>query len=203
VFALLDDSDKFYQPSKGLELMSVCRNSGCLASLDCAVVDTLYLPEKSREADICNYCKVVHLSEDGRWQVNLSCAENLGIKTEKRFVLPAAQEYFYKKCHADYRALPPFHPNCESMSNESLDFIYPEHNAEIVIPRGFDGKFEEVVFSAVSKRADATLFWHMDNTYIGSTKDDHKISLTPEKGSHVLSVVDEIGNQRAVMIHLK
>jgi hypothetical protein len=43
----------------------------------------------------------------------------------------------------------------------------------------------------------------MDNTYIGSTKDDHKISLTPEKGSHVLSVVDEIGNRRAVMIHLK
>lgn len=203
VFALLDDSDKFYQPSQGMELMAVCRNSGCLASLDCAVVDTLYLPEKSREADICNYCRVVHLSEDGRWQVNLSCAENLGIKTEKRFVLPAAQEFFYKKCHADYRALPPFHPDCESMSGESLDFIYPEHNAEIVIPRGFDGKFEEVVFSAVSKRADATLFWHMDNTYIGSTKDDHKISLTPEKGSHVLSVVDDIGNRRAVMIHLK
>lgn len=203
VFALLDDSDKFYQPSQGMELMAVCRNSGSLASLDCALVDTLFLPEKSRETKICNCCKIVHLSRDGRWQVNMSCADNFDIRTEKWFVLPAAQEYFYKKSHANYRELPPFHPDCENSNGELLDFIYPEHNAEIVIPRGFDGKFEEVVFSAVSKRTNATLFWHIDNMYVGSTKNNHKISLTPEIGSHVLSVVDDIGNRRAVLIHLK
>lgn len=202
VFALLENTTWFQKPSSEMEAMHVCHQSGCLASVDCSVIDTVLLPKVSSQTDQCSYCRLVHLSNDGKWQVNSRCVDVDEMITKSWFVLPAAQEYYYKTCHAEYHPLPPFREDCCFEATDQIDFIYPEHDAKIFIPRGFDGSLENVVFEAVCRKANATLFWHLDNEYIGKTVGIHKLGIIPPKGDHVLAIVDEQGNRRAILIHI-
>jgi penicillin-binding protein 1C len=38
------------------------------------------------------------------------------------------------------------------------------------------------------------LFWHLDSEFLGETEDMHQISVAPQPGQHLLTVVDEKGN---------
>ncbi len=62
------------------------------------------------------------------------------------------------------------------------------------LPRQLDGTVEGVVFRAAHHRPDATLWWHLDQTYVGETRFLHQLRLAPEPGPHTLTVVDEAGN---------
>lgn len=203
VFSLLDNVAWFSQPTQEMEQMALCQQSGCIASNNCAIVDSIWLPKITTQTPNCTYCKLVHLSKDGKWQVNSSCECVDDMITKSWFVLPAKQEYYYKLYHANYHILPPIREDCIGNNNDQLDFIYPEHGATIVIPRGFDGNPEHIVFEAVCRRENATLYWHLNDTYIGQTTSTHKISVTPQTGDYTLSIVDEKGNRRAITVHIR
>lgn len=203
VFAMLDNTNWFTPPSNELEPMTICKHSGRLASSVCADVETTLMSKEATKTQPCNYCRRVHLSADKKWQVNSSCMGVDEIYTESRFILPVAQEYYYKTKHADYLPLPPFMEGCQGSQSEPLDFIYPEHQNTIVLPRGFDGTTERVIFTAVSRKRDATIYWHLDNDYLGETQGTHQMSALPSFGSHTLSIVDDEGNRKMIIIHVK
>ena len=202
VFSLLEDAAWFKMPQQEMQSMPICKFSGCVASTSCFEVDTILTPKVSAQTDVCGYCREVHLSQDEQWQVNSSCMDVSQMKTVSQFVLPAAQEYYYKSIHLDYQQLPPFHPDCAGSSTEQVDFIYPEHKDIIVLPRGFSGETEKVVFTAVA-RCSKVLYWHLDDTYLGETHNDHRMACVPNEGTHTLSVVDDAGNRRAITIFVK
>jgi penicillin-binding protein 1C len=39
------------------------------------------------------------------------------------------------------------------------------------------------------------VFWYLDETFIGSTKDIHEIAILPKQGKHIITVVDKLGNE--------
>jgi penicillin-binding protein 1C len=204
VFSLLDDSGWFSPPYGEMEQVRVCKKSGYVASTICEDVSVEYLPESANLTSSCPFCQWVHLSKDGRWQLNSSCVSISEIETKPWFVLPAAQEYYYKYRHADYRQLPPFREDCEGSKIDQIDLIYPEHNMMVVIPRGFDGSLEKVVCEAVSRRTDAVLYWHLDQQFVGETGNGiHQIALAPSLGEHILSVVDDLGNRKTISFEVK
>ena len=51
-----------------------------------------------------------------------------------------------------------------------------------------------LIFEAVHRNPNATLFWHIDSEYITQTKGVHKIEVSPSVGKHILTVEDEEGN---------
>jgi penicillin-binding protein 1C len=59
------------------------------------------------------------------------------------------------------------------------------------------GEKGQTVFEAVHRRPEATLFWHLDNRYLGSTSTFHQQALDIEPGVHVVTIVDEKGNRLA------
>lgn len=203
VFALLDNVEWFKQPTQDMESMIICKQSGCIASPNCSIVDTILLPKSLEQTENCKYCKIVHLSKDQKWQVNSSCECVDDMISKSWFVLPTTQEYYYQKCHANYHKLPPLRNDCTGNTFDQLDFIYPEHGSTIIIPRGFDGCPEHIVFEAACRREHATLYWHLNDTYIGETTETHKISVQPSIGDYTLSIVDEKGNRRAISIHIR
>ncbi len=203
VFSMLDDDAWYTAPYDEMEQMKVCRRSGCLASDICAETDKVYLPKASKKTLQCSYCQWVHLSKDEQWQVNSSCVSPSEMVTKSWFVLPAAQEYYYKSCHAGYRPLPAYRDDCQGTTVDQIDFIYPEHNATIMIPRGFEGEKQQVVCKAVCRRSTSTLYWHIDNQYLGETKGNHQLTISPDAGAHILSIVDEVGNRKAIRIFVR
>lgn len=75
-----------------------------------------------------------------------------------------------------------------------MEFIYPASGSTLTLPRQLNGQVEGVVFRAAHHRSDATLWWHLDNEYIGETRFLHERKLAPAPGKHTLTVVDGEGN---------
>ena len=48
---------------------------------------------------------------------------------------------------------------------------------------------------AAHRDPSATLHWHLDNRYVGSTNVFHEQALDVSQGPHVLTVVDDRGNR--------
>ncbi len=54
------------------------------------------------------------------------------------------------------------------------------------------------IFELAHQQPSTTVYWHLDNDYIGETSDVHQMELSPGKGKHRVTVVDEAGNLLAV-----
>ena len=56
---------------------------------------------------------------------------------------------------------------------------------------------------AAHVRPDATLYWHLDEVYLGETHSEHQWASFIEPGHHILTLVDERGNRRSVLFEVK
>lgn len=203
IYSLLPSSGWFDMPYDEMEVAAICRHSGHKASPLCEPVDSVYIPLSGNKTGICPYHKQIHLSRDERFRVNSSCEETSNMVTRSRFVLPPAQEYYYRNYHIDYRPLPPFKPGCDGAQSRQIDLIYPEHNALLYLPKGFSGEQERFIFKAAHGRDDATLYWHLDDVFLGETTDRHQITCSPAPGKHLLTLIDSWGNQRKITFTVK
>ena len=104
------------------------------------------------------------------------------------------------RTHSDYRPLPPYHPDyAGSRSSGAIEIIYPQDGMSVAAPVALDARTQGVVFSAAHSNPQATLYWHLDGTYLGETAHgEHKLKVVPEKGPHLLTVVDANGHSAAV-----
>ena len=203
LFSLLGGTPWFDKPYDELAPIAVCRLSGHKASVYCTETDTLDIPAQGLNTEICPYHHLVHLSPDGRYRVNTSCEAASRIVSVPWFILPPAQEYYYRHYHIDYKPLPPVKPGCEDENHRNIDIIYPEHNAVLFLPKGFSGEQERFVFRAAHARQDATIYWHIDDRFIGETKGEHQIACRAGKGRHLLTLVDDYGGQRKIWFEVK
>ena len=202
LFNLLPATGWFPEPADELEEVVCCALSGHPATDLCEAdgLITVWAPKALRQPDPCPYHKLVHLNPDETWQVDSDCWPVSEIRHVSRFVLPPAQEWYYMRSHSGYRPLPPFHPDYAGYRRSgAVEIIYPQDGMSIATPIALDARSQGVVFSAAHSDPDAILFWHLDETYLGqTTHGEHKLSVVPEPGPHVLTVIDANGHSAAV-----
>jgi len=206
IFNSLPKSPWFSKPEADLVRIEMCRESGCLKSINCpsAETDTTWVSPRGRDGAVCPYHKLVHVSKDMRYQVYEECAGIRGIVRTSWFVLPPSWEWYYREQHPDYRALPPYSPECSKESDTKLmEFIYPFPNATISLPKQLDGSLGQLVFELAHRNPQNRVFWHLDEKYLGDTKDIHKKECSPSKGQHILTIVDEMGESLSIKFSIK
>ena len=116
------------------------------------------------------------------------------MRHENRFVLPPAAEFYYRRQHANYRALPAYRNDCEQAGGQSpMDFLYPNLATRLYIPIDFGTQKGRVVFEAVHRNAGAVLHWHLDDRYLGETHTFHEQALDIAAGEHMITIVDAEG----------
>lgn len=198
IFSMLPGGSEWFEPPYDeLEPMAICRSSGHRASEICDQVDTLLVPRTGIETPVCPYHRLVHLSADGRWRVDSSCERMENIHTRPWFVMPPAQEYYFRRQNPSYAVLPPVRDDCRGAGIDGVDIIYPDHGAEVFLPRGLDGSRKEIVLSAACSGGDGRLFWWLDGDYLGQTSGGaHLMPASPGQGPHTLTVTDAAGNRR-------
>ena len=86
----------------------------------------------------------------------------------------------------------------KTRQEKAVEFIYPASGSTLTLPRQLNGQVEGVVFRVAHHSADATLWWHLDQTYVGETHFIHELRLAPDKGKHTLTVVDGEGNTASI-----
>ena len=142
-----------------------------------------------------------NLSPDLKYRVTTDCCDPARIVRRPMFILPPAQEWYYRRQHPDYRPLPPLHPGLSGRGagNDPIEIIYPQPGRVLVAPKSLEGRPQSLVFTAVHRDRNAVLFWHLDDRYLGATSLEHKLSVRPAPGRHRLTVIDEHGASRSVV----
>ena len=193
VFKRLNKTTWFKQPINDMVSIAVCSNSGYRASEYCPT-EQMLVPKQGVKVKICPYHQAVFLDSTETYRVSASCYPVSAIHIKPWFVLPPGQEYFYRIAHPEYQLLPSYLKGCDPPKEHVIDILEPDNNSAIYIPKGIDGDEGMLIFDAIHRDKNATLFWHIDNEYITQTKGIHKIEVTPGVGKHVLVVEDEVGN---------
>ncbi|AUP79633.1 penicillin-binding protein 1C [Flavivirga eckloniae] len=195
VFDLLPNSNWFSKPFDEMQEIDVCTLSGHRASPNCDAIEQKFIQVSGLKTTPCPYHILIHVDKNESFQVNSSC-EDLGNITHKSwFVLPPLMAYYYKTKNPFYKPLPKFRSDCIGSNTVSMAFIYPKENNAIFLPKDFDGKTNDLVLKIAHSKPESTLFWYLDNTFIASTKDIHDLAIIPKQGAHIITVVDEFGNE--------
>ncbi|TNE71499.1 penicillin-binding protein 1C [bacterium] len=194
VFDILPETAWFPMP-KDLALKNICLETGFLAGDYCDVTDLQWIPEHVYEQAICPYHKPITLDKSGEFQVNSSCYALVDATTENRLIFPALQALFYQYSNPSYRPLPPFLPGCESNQTARPHFVYPENKITIFLPLNQNNERESILFEAVHSQTNMTLYWHLDDSFLGTTTQNHSIFAHPKAGKHYLTITDENGNR--------
>lgn len=194
IFRNLPSSNWFAPPTTGFNYITTCKNSGYKASKDCAETETILVSEEAKNASNCPYCRTIHVNQTEAFRVNETCLSPSNMVHKGWFVLPPTMEFYYKQSHPNYKTLPPFMSGCGVDGLKVLDFIYPDDNAVVYIPIELNGNQGTVVFKAAHKVPNTTLFWHLDENFVGSTQRFHQLELNPTIGKHTITIVDELGN---------
>lgn len=194
IFNLLPNDNWFTPPYDELKKVPICAKSGMRASNICEPIDSLYIPLSGLKTEPCKYHQLIHLNKTGVYRVNSHCEDVNNMLHKSWFVLPPVQEWYYKSKDPTYSKLPPFRDDCTAGETLPLELIYPQRNALIYIPMELDGTKGKVIFEAAHRKSSSTIFWHIDNNYIGSTKTIHQLGVNIGTGTHILTLVDEDGN---------
>ncbi|MBC3756835.1 penicillin-binding protein 1C [Hyunsoonleella sp. SJ7] len=195
VFDVLPNSDWFAMPYDEMQIVSICQQSGHRASPNCDEVSDNYIQISGLKTPPCPYHVLVHLDKNETHQVNTSCEDISEIKHKSWFVLPPLMAHYYKTKNPFYKPLPKFRDDCSAAQVASIDFIYPNANNSIFLPKDFDGETNDLILKVAHSKPESTLFWYIDETFIGTTKDIHELGIKPDSGKHTITVVDEFGNE--------
>jgi penicillin-binding protein 1C len=203
IFNLLPYSQWFETPHGEFLEAEICKHSGHLKGRFCEDADTLLILPAGLKSETCPYHHQVTLTENGKFRVYEDCAGNELTMQKSWFTLPPAWEWYYKHNHPGYKPLPPFMPGCGEDQRVPMQFIYPQMNAEVRLPKQLDGSEGMMTFELAHSNRKATVFWHLDDTYITMTEDFHKVTLIPSPGKHSMTAVDEQGNRLSVTFFVR
>lgn len=91
--------------------------------------------------------------------------------------------------------MPPFSPECVLVgSGQPMQFIYPYYNATIKLTKQLDGSQGKTIFELAHQDPSTVVYWHLNNDYVDETSDVHQMELSPNRGKHRVTVVDDEGN---------
>jgi penicillin-binding protein 1C len=194
IFRQLPSCDWFKMPRNNFIRVPVCRQSGYRASMDCPDVDTVWAPQNGFKVPLCSYHKIIHLDPTGTFRVNENCTSPSNMISKSWYVLTPTMEWYYKQKNQDYKLLPPFKAGCGYEDNgKNMDLIYPQNNEKIYVPIEINGEQGKTVFTATHRKANAKIYWSLDDEYLTTTERFHQIAISPPPGVHIITIVDDNG----------
>ncbi|MEL6653894.1 MAG: penicillin-binding transpeptidase domain-containing protein, partial [Bacteroidota bacterium] len=182
VFASLGGKNQWFEaPYNEMSLVPLCRHSGHIASSICPDVDSAWVLNKGLRLEACPYHEEIFLDPSQDLQVNSECESPLDMRRQAYLILPPTMETYYRQAHPDFVPLPPFREDClrSLPPQQQLALIYPRRGTRIYLPRDLDGSLSSVVFEAAHRDPSAWLYWHLDDQYLGKTRELHEMAIQP------------------------
>ncbi|MEM7186497.1 MAG: penicillin-binding protein 1C [Bacteroidota bacterium] len=195
VLELLPTTDWFGIPYDEMVAVTTCDRSGHLAGVHCDAVTEDYVPKNGIRTAPCPYHHKVFLTASEAQRVNSSCYPLEDMIQKNWFSLPPISEYYYAAMHPEYQPLPPFKSDCLHEGESLMEFIFPKKNEVVLLPKDFDTSLGEVVLQVAHRNSESTVYWYLDNTFLGITETFHELAIQPLPGTYLLTAVDQEGNE--------
>lgn len=201
VFNHLPATRWFVRPEALLTEVSACKQDGLLNNGNCET-ESQWMPVEADFQTVSHNYQRVHLDASGQWRVHSRCEPVNRMQPKNWFTLPPSQAYYYKQHHLKYQPLPPYRPDCVDKqidtlgiaTKQPLELVYPADSAtKIYIPVDLAGNKSQTVLEAVHKNPDTTIYWHLNEQYLGSTTTFHRMAVDIPPGQYTLTLVDQAG----------
>ncbi|HEX2922326.1 MAG TPA: penicillin-binding protein 1C [Bacteroidales bacterium] len=192
---IMPETKWFNIPTGELTMITVCKESGYRPGPDCPETEDIYVDINGLRSSACPYHRILHLDRTGSKQVTTDCESPDEIINTYWFVLPPAMEYYYKLRHPEYKPVPMMAAGCRSAGDVAvMEFIYPNSGVKLFMPRDQTGNKTKIIAEVAHRNPSKKVFWHLDDTFIATTRSIHQTEITAGQGIHNLTVVDEDGN---------
>lgn len=196
VFAALPAGQWPQTPYRALKTYRVCAD-GYLSVNGCAEHNVL-APIEARFTQQSPYYVQVHTDPDSGLRVHGLCQPVSDMKTSTIFQLPPVAAYYYQRHVGSYKTLPAWRHDCVEKINlvadvAPLELEYPSEGGAIHIPVEINGQLGRAIFKAKHYSSNATVYWHLDNNYLGDTHSIHEKAVVANPGWHKLTLVDDQG----------
>lgn len=196
LFAVLNrlpDSGWFTAPAEDLRSVELCRDSGYLPSAGCPT-ETMELPKHSQFDQVSRWHRQITVDHSGRSRLHAGCALLSEMRPETLLQLPPGMAFYYRKQHPDYRDLPSWKAGCHPDQDElAMELLYPEPGAQFFLPTDINGQQMPMIAEVAHRQPTLSLYWHLDEQFLGQTREFHTMSFHAAPGRHVLSIVDQHG----------
>jgi len=194
VMGKLNDSyDYPANTSESIEV-EVCAESGYPKSEYCPVTKKIKTVNVENKTGVCPYHQKVFLDATRQFRVLPDCYPINQKCFDIFYILPPVMEWFYKKHSPLFRPLPAFYTGCGAAHpDDVMDFVYPKSDAKVTIPIGIRGDRQQVIFEIAHRNPQKTIFWTLNDNYLGQTRLNHQMPINVEKGVYSLRCVDEDG----------
>jgi len=186
----------FNKPTAELRQVEVCASSGFPASVNCANIKYVDIPKNAPAAKPCRFCQTVILDDTLTYRIVLKPGVSTAAVERKWFVLPPAEEWYFRRWNLDYKPLPPY-LNSKDLSNRGegmLALFNPEPDSQVYVPRELDNREGKIVFTAAHRNEREIIYWHLDDIFLGYTQTFHEMEARPQPGQRTLTLVDSSGN---------
>lgn len=197
VFEQLGNQRWFDPPQQALKTLSVCKADGYLAGDQCDSQEIM-APKHSHFQTVTPHHRRIQLDNSGQFRVHSGCEAVSRMQARDWFILPPAQAYYWRQHHSDYQPLPPWRADCLAQLNQyandqPMELLYPHEGSQVYLPTDLSGRRGRVILSAVHRRPETPVFWHLNDRYLGDTHTFHEQSVDLAPGWHKLLLVDQEG----------
>lgn len=202
VLDILPKVDWFATPYDEMIETEICAKSGHLAGAFCDRVLKKWIPKEGIKTSACSYHQTIFLDAGENYRVNSSCYSLSEMKQKSWFALPPILEYYYARLHPEYKPLPAFAEDCLREGELKMEFIFPKKNETILLPKDFDENINEVVFQLAHRSPETTVFWYLNQEFVGKTETFHQLAIRPKPGTYTLTATDEDGNEARQQVEI-
>lgn len=193
-FDLLGETTWYTEPYDEMYSIEICKQSGYSKGLHCELIDTLLTNKEASRVKICPYHEKVQLDKTEQFRVNSSCYAIADMKQKSYLVLPPLMQWYYRKKNPSYRLIPEWKSACRIQAQNPMQLISPEKADQVLIPIELGGEKGRLVVEVAHNNPNATIYWHIDDQYLGQSSGRHNKEINPQLGKHILTLVDSKGN---------
>ncbi len=196
------ESAWFEAPREALTPVLLCADTGYPAGPFCRQTVIVQAPRTMKSLPLCPYHRKVMMSEDGRYSVCSLCWKPGSYSAETILLYPPEVVQFLRDRGLHAGDMPPHDPSCPGHGEEGLiRILYPQEGSRLWIPREFNGTLQKVTCRAAHSSRDKTIYWYLDDVFLGSTERQHTTSISVGRGWHRLDAVDDMGYKDSVSFY--
>ncbi len=204
VNSLPSSSGWFKKPLSKMKKLKICKETGFLATENCLKTVEVDVPYSMKPLSPCPYHKKITVTKDGRFQVCSLCWERGNYKTVSVLCYPPSVNRVLRKRGRATYSLPSHKKCCPGVHKEKvIEITYPLNNSKIYIPTDIGGERQKITCRVSHSNATSTIYWYLDNNFLGTTSKEHSKSIFITKGMHKLFVIDNKGNEHEVKFLVK
>lgn len=202
LFNLVGQTSWFSEPVFDMSYIQICKKSGHRASPDCEDSEIRLITNAGLETPMCPYHTLIHLDTSETYRVHSGCEQITEMKPKRWFVLPPVMEWYYRRRNVSL-SLPEWRSDCtQEAETRNMAFIYPDDNPVLFLPVELDGNPGSIIFEAAHRTPSTMIYWHLNEQFLGTTKDIHQVAVSPQQGSYTLTIVDANGERLSRTIRI-